>query len=251
MDLVTLFIVNQIAAKKEIKDPPKVAVLGSSKGGSRQKRTEPLVLPMSPCSPSQLSLIEGQPPYSVPKMRERKHVIPQGFKCRQLSPVLESAFSDNSASDYLPLITDPLSPFSSSASSGQGMFPPQQRSPTQLPPHCSPPPWDTSGLEQTKFQLFSQPRGMSNGVPWSCGPNPSLYQLETPTAAQSLFRSSEPANTDARNQTRHEVTFSLSQPADKEPMLDFTLNQSETEQQFEEDYFRGFRSEQREREGEY
>ncbi|KAL7370576.1 hypothetical protein ABVT39_004568 [Epinephelus coioides] len=255
MDLVTLFIVNQIAAKKEIKDPPKVAVLASSKGGSKHKRNESLVLPMSPCSPSQLSLVEGQPQNSVQGMRRRNNVIPQGFKCRQLSPVLESGFSDNSASDYLPPRTDPLSPFStSSASSGQGIFPLQlnlqQRgqTQTQLPPHCSPPPWDTSGLEQTKFQPFSQPRGMSNNVPWSCGSNPPLYQLETPTAAQVLFRSSVPDDTEARDKARHEVTFSLNQLEDKEPMLDFSLHQSDTEQQFEGDYFEGFRTEQCERE---
>ncbi|XP_037617238.1 uncharacterized protein LOC119483197 [Sebastes umbrosus] len=259
MDLVTLFIVNQIAAKKDIKDPPKVAVLGSSKGGSKHKRNEPLVLPMSPCSPSQLSLVEGsvQAQYSAQGTRKRKHVIPQGFKCRQLSPVLESAFSDNSASDYLTPITDPLSPFSStsSASSGQGMFPLQlnlqQRGQTQaqLPPRCSPRPWDTSGLEQTKFQPFSQPRGMTDCVPWSCGSNPPLYQLETPTAARVLFTSPEPDNTEAGDQARREVIFSLNQPEDKEPLLDFTLNQSETERQFEGDVFRGFSTEECERKG--
>ncbi|XP_078137643.1 uncharacterized protein redic1 isoform X2 [Sander vitreus] len=253
MDLMTLFIVNQIAAKKENKDPPKVAVLSSPKIGSKHKRNEPLVLPMSPCSPSQLCLVEGQPQYSVQGTRNRKHVIPQGFKCRQLSPVLESAFSDNSASDYLPPITDPLSPFSSStsASSGQvnlgqqvstGMFPLQRsQMQPQLPPHY------TSGLEQTK--PFSQPRGMTDRIPWSCGSNPAPYQLETPTAAPVLFRSSEPDNTEAhRDQARHEVTFCLNQPEDKEPMLDFTLNQSEAEQQFEGDVFRGFSTEECERE---
>ncbi|XP_030296636.1 uncharacterized protein redic1 isoform X2 [Sparus aurata] len=253
MDLVTLFIVNQIAAKKENKDPPKVAVLGSCKGRSQYKRNAPLVLPMSPCSPSQLDFVESQPQYSVQATGKNKHVIPRGFRCRQLSPVLESAFSDNSASDYLPPITDPLSPFSStsSASSGQGMFPqlnPQQRSQmrTQLPPHCSPRPWDTSGLEQTKFQPFSQPRGMTDSVPWSYGSNTTLYQLETPTAANVLFGSSEPDNTDNRNHARQEVTFSLDQPEDREQMLDFTFNQSETESQIEGDVFRGFSTEESE-----
>ncbi|XP_034719850.1 uncharacterized protein LOC117938963 isoform X1 [Etheostoma cragini] len=254
MDLMTLFIVNQIAAKKVNRDPPKVAVLSSPKL-SKHKRNESLVLPMSPCSPSQLCLVESQPQFSVQGTRNRKHVIPQGFKCRQLSPVLESAFSDNSASDYLPPITDPLSPFSSStsASSGQvnlgqrvsaGMFP-LQRSQTQpqLPPHY------TLGLDQTKFQPFSQPRGMTDCIPWSCGSNPGLYQLETPTAAQVLFRSPGPENTEAhRDRARHEVTFCLNQPEDKDPVLDFTLNQSEAEQQFDGDVFRGFSTEECERE---
>ncbi|KAM7378051.1 hypothetical protein PAMA_013109 [Pampus argenteus] len=245
LDLVTLFVVNQIAAKKENKDPPKVAVLSSCKGRSKHKRNEPVVLPMSPCSPSQLSLVESQPQYSVQGTRERKHVIPQWSKCQQLSPVLESTFSDNGASDYLPPIPDLLSPFSStsSASSRQGIFPLQlnlqQRSQTQTqtqpPPHCSPPPWDTSGLEETK------PRVMS----WSCGSNLAFYQPEKPTAAQILFGNPEPD--EARDSARHEVPFSLNQAGDKEPSLDFTLNQAESEQQFEEDVFRGFSNEEYDR----
>ncbi|CAK6949779.1 uncharacterized protein LOC122974860 isoform X2 [Scomber scombrus] len=249
MDLVTLFVVNQIAAKKEHKDPPKVAVFGSSEGRSKHKRNEPLVLPMSPCSPSKLSLVESQPQYSVQRSRKRTYVIPQGFKCGQLSPVLESAFSDISASEYLPPRGDLLSPFStSSVSSGQGIFPLplnlQLRGQTQAQPplQCSPSPWDTSGLEHTKFQTFFQPRGMRDGISWSSGSKPAFYQLETPTAAQVLFGSPEPNK--ARGLVRNQVTFSLNQVGDKEPVLDFTLNQSESEQQFEEDVFRGFSNEE-------
>nr|XP_020456920.1 uncharacterized protein C12orf40 homolog isoform X2 [Monopterus albus] len=256
MDLMTLFIVNQIAAKKEIKDPPKVTVLGSYKGGSKHKRNEPLVLPVIPCSPSQLSLVDSQSQYSIQGMRKRKNVIPQEFKCQQLSPVLESAFSDNSASDYLPPIADPLSPFSStsSVSSGQGVLPLQlnlqQRSQTQVqpPPNCSSPPWDTSGLEQAKFQPFSQPRGLTANIPWSCGSSPPLCELETPTAAQVLFGCPEPDKTEVRGSGGHEVRFAFNQPEDNEPMLDFMLHQLETEQQCEEDAFKGFSNEENERE---
>ncbi|XP_053271431.1 uncharacterized protein LOC128429173 [Pleuronectes platessa] len=247
IDLVTLFIVNQIAAKKQIKDLPKVAVLGSGRIGSR-KHNNPLVLPMSPCSPSQLILVESQSQCSVQGTRQKSHAVPQGFNCRQLSPVLESAFSDNSASDYRQTVNNPLSPFSSTskASSAQGMFPLKlnlrQRGQTQTQ---TPPPWDTSGLEQIKFQPFSHPRGMMDNMPWSCGSNPPLYQLETPTVEQVLFGSPEPDVTEAR----HEVNFSLNnQPEDKDPMMDFILNQSECEQQFEEDLFRGFVNEDNEKE---
>ncbi|CAJ1054412.1 uncharacterized protein LOC117805365 isoform X1 [Xyrichtys novacula] len=238
MDLVTLFIVNQIAAKKEKKDPPKVAVLGSGKFGSKHKRNEPLVLPMSPCSPSKLDLVESHHQYSF--QGKGKNVFPQGFKSRQLSPVFESAFSDNSASDYLPTKADSLSPFSSISS---GIFPFHQRNQThaQLPSTCSPPPWVTSELEHCKFQPFSQPRRMTDSIPQSDESNPLLYQLETPTASQVLFGSP-----DKEGHAAHEVVFSLNQSEDTEPMLDFTLNQSVTEQQFEDDVFRGFSSEDQE-----
>ncbi|XP_069375423.1 uncharacterized protein [Paralichthys olivaceus] len=250
MDLVTLLIVNQIAAKKENKDLPKVAVLSSGRRGSR-KQNNPLVLPMSPCSPSQLSLVESQSQCSGQGTRKKSHAIPQIFKCRQLSPVLESVFSDNSASDYRQNVTNPLSPFSStsSASSGQGMFQLKlnlrQRGQTRTQP---PPAWNNSGLEQIKFQPFSQPRGMTENMPWSCGSNPALYQLETPTAARVLFGSPEPEITEVRGRSRHEVSFYLNnQPEDKEPMINFILNQSECEQQFEEDIFRGFSNEDNEK----
>ncbi|XP_035465918.1 uncharacterized protein LOC118285967 isoform X5 [Scophthalmus maximus] len=246
VDLVTLFIVNQIATKKENKDLPKVAVLGSGRRGSN-RQNNPLVLPMSPCSPSQLSLVESQPQYSVHGMTKSRHVIPQGFRCQQLSPVLESPFSDNSASDYPPPTFARLSPFSSmsSASSCQGGVFPLKLSRRQLPPRCSPPPWVTSGMRHVQFQPFSQPRGMTDNLPWSCGSDPALYQQETPTAAQVLFGSPEPDVSDVRVR---DVSFSLDQTEDKESALDFTLHQSDAEQHFEEDVFRGFSNEDDEKE---
>ncbi|XP_061920592.1 uncharacterized protein LOC133661421 isoform X2 [Entelurus aequoreus] len=216
MDLLTLFVVNQIAAKKELKDPPSVSVL-SSKGRGKKRGIEPLVLPMSPCSPSQLSLVDSQPQYSIQGARA-KQIIPQAFKTRQFSPVLETTYSDNSVSDYLMPTVDPLSPFStSSSSSGQGRFYQQ----LQAQPHSQwpPSPWDTSGLDQNTFQPYCEPRPMT----WSSG----SYLATSPPS--QLFK-----------HARHEVT-SL-QPK-QEPMMDFTLNQMRGEQPFEEDVFMGFTNE--------
>ncbi|KAK2858857.1 hypothetical protein Q5P01_003477 [Channa striata] len=234
MDLVNLFVVNQIAAKKESKDPPKVAVFDGCKGAAKHRRNKPAVLPMSPCSPSQLSLAESPPHHSLQGMTRRKPVIPQGFKCRQLSPVMESAFSNNSASHTLQLLDDPLSPFSStsSASSDQsGIFLLQRsfQQKSQNPPdqpHRSPPPWDTFRQEWTEA------RNMTSNSPWSCGSNPHLQQPMIPTAVQFLFESPEP-----------------DQSEDKQCVFDFMLNQSGIEQQFEEDVCRGFNTEEYEREG--
>nr|XP_008296184.1 PREDICTED: uncharacterized protein LOC103369284 [Stegastes partitus] len=159
---------------------------------------------------------------------------------------MESAFSDNSASDYLPLIPGPSSPFSSnsSASSRQGVFPLQLKlqKQNQFQPsiHYSPAPWDTSGRQQDMFQPFSQPRGMTDAVPWSCGSN--FFQLETPTAAQVLFGSTD--ETEAGDRSEQTTTFCLNQPEDDESILDFMLNQSDTRQQFEEDVFSGFSHEE-------
>ncbi|XP_029350721.1 uncharacterized protein LOC115036617 isoform X2 [Echeneis naucrates] len=183
--------------------------------------------------------------YSFQETRNRMQVIPQRFKYQQLSPVLESALSDHSASDYLPPTADHLSPFSStsSAPSGQGIFPLELRSQTrtQLPPQRSPPPWDTSGLEQIKLQHFSHSREMTDNFVWSCGSNLPLHQLETPTSTQVLFGS--PDETELRD------GFCFNQPEDKGPIFDFTLNQ--LEQQFEEDPFRGFSNEEYESEASY
>ncbi|KAM6961569.1 uncharacterized protein redic1, partial [Tautogolabrus adspersus] len=125
----------------------------------------------------------------------------------------------------------------------KGMFSLQQGNKTQTQYYSSPP-WDTSTLEQTKFQPFSQARGMMDSTPWSNRSNPPLYQLETPTAAQALFGSPEKYITEVNDHAEHQVTFTLKQPKDTEPVLDFTLHQAEMEQQFQEDVFRGFSTEE-------
>ncbi|XP_054656370.1 uncharacterized protein LOC129194890 isoform X5 [Dunckerocampus dactyliophorus] len=224
MDLLTLFVVNQIAAKKEHTDPPLVSV-PSSKGRGKKRGMEPLVLPMSPCSPSQLSLVDGQPQYSIQGERMRQ-IDPQAVKIRKLSPVLESAYSDNSGSDYLPPIVDPLSPFSSSSSSsGQGRFSLQLQA--QPPSQWLPSPWDTSGPDQNTFQPYFEPRLMTEGIKWSSGSN-----LATPPNAKIFV---------ASKHSRHEVTL-LHQ--EQEPMQDFTVNQTRGEQHFEEDVFQGLSTEE-------
>lgn len=59
------------------------------------------------------------------------------------------------------------------------------------------------------------------------------------------------SNNKARDHARHEATFSVSKPEDRESMLHFTLNQSDSELQIEEDIFRGFGAKECKREGEH
>lgn len=58
------------------------------------------------------------------------------------------------------------------------------------------------------------------------------------------------SNTKARDSTRQEVNFSVNQPEETEPVLDFTLNSSENELQLDEDIFSGFCAEEYEYEKE-
>ncbi|XP_014870635.1 uncharacterized protein redic1 isoform X3 [Poecilia latipinna] len=237
-DLLTLFVVNQIASKKTNQEPPKVAVFGRSKG-AKPWRNEPLVLPMSPCSPSNLSLADSPAQFSFQEIRKIKSS--QRITNGRLSPVLESGFSDNSASDYLPH-TSP----STSFASGRGLFPlqtnEQKQSLTlsQPLPHYSPPPWDTSALQQAEFQPFSQPRGMTNPISWSVRSNPPSFQLETPTPSHVLFRSPKPDKTEAGGHGGHSGPFCLDQLETNQPTLDFPISQSEPIHLFEENIFTMF-----------
>ncbi|XP_062338584.1 uncharacterized protein LOC134037367 isoform X9 [Osmerus eperlanus] len=240
VDLVTLFIVNQIASKKENSELPKITHLNDNRGCVGLIKGEPLELPMSPCSPSRLSLVESQPQYSFHGIRKRKHCFPEGFKCQQLSPVLESNLSDNSASDYqLAHIADTLSPFSSSSSaSSSGLFPLQLRGQAQLfplqlrgqtQPQRSPRPRGATS-EKAQFRPFSQPRGVRESPPGGAGPEGSPRFHQTPSLSTVLFGSTGSDSTETRNEDIHTLGFSLNQP-DTEELLR------------EEEPFRGFSNE--------
>ncbi|XP_020569759.1 uncharacterized protein C12orf40 homolog isoform X3 [Oryzias latipes] len=252
-DLMTLLIVNQIATKKANQDPPKVTVFGSSKKSLKHRRNEALVLPMSPGSPSKLFLADSQPHYSFQGMQTRKTLNHQGFKCGQLSPVLESAFSDNSASDYLPPRTDLPSPSSSasSLSSGRGIFQFQMNpekeshSQAQVIVQRSPLPWDD--MQQSRqFQPFSQPRSMTEACCWSNTSEPPLFQIQTSSPAQGFFGSPEPDRSEGEV-CRMNTDIFPTQPEDEG--LDFTLSQEDPEHATHQDVFKRFCQDENGREG--
>ncbi|XP_053717383.1 uncharacterized protein LOC128756766 isoform X2 [Synchiropus splendidus] len=220
MDLLTLFVVNQIASKKENKEPPKVALFSGGKG-SKKKQKQPLVLPMSPGSPSKLSLMDAQS-CSFPGPPQ-KYVIPQRFKYQQLSPVLESAFSDISASDY-----QRSSPFSSKSSASSGRVSLQlnllQRS--QQSPLCQPSPWGTSVLERTEFPPLSEPRGTCAEASWKT--SFTLVPQHSPSA--DLLPCS------VAQERPGEADFALHQTLFQEPTLEFITGQeADNENLFVED----------------
>uniref|UniRef100_A0AAY5LB15 Uncharacterized protein n=1 Tax=Esox lucius TaxID=8010 RepID=A0AAY5LB15_ESOLU len=250
MDLVNLFIVNQIAIKKENKDQTNITHITDERG-AKTMRVRTLELPMSPCSPSKLCLVESQPLYSVQAARKRKHCIPDGFKhCipdgfkgRQLSPVLESNMSDTSGLDYQHQSQDTLSPFSSAlslvSSSGPGLSSLQQRA--QIQPHCSPLPWDNRTLDEAQFRPFSQPGGRECAS-WARGFNASQYQLSTCSVPRGLF-GTEPALPGSRDHVLNSMEFSIKPVEGRHHAVDFSLrdqtidssfNQSDSEERHEE-----------------
>ncbi|XP_049616208.1 uncharacterized protein [Syngnathus scovelli] len=216
MDLVTLFVVNQIATKKELKDPAPVSVLSSKGGRKKPNVNNPLVLPMSPGSPSQLILVESQPQCRVQDY-PAKQIIPQSFKIRQPSPVAECSFSDNIASDYLSPIAETFNPFSSS-SSGR-IFPQEEHN--QPLPGWSFTPWETSD-QNTPFHV---PGGLGEDIVWSSNPaTPSGAFFGTPKSSI--------------HHPRSEDTFLSHLSQMEPPTLDFTLNPTWSEQPFETDIFK-------------
>ncbi|XP_056603868.1 uncharacterized protein LOC130420553 isoform X2 [Triplophysa dalaica] len=153
MDLLTLFIVNQIASKKMHSGKPKMNLF--NKKETKKTLNEPLELPMSPCSPSKLNLVTSQPQYMVtansdvdtPGFKVGKHQISNEFKFKPLSPLLESNLSDVSGSEKQPHILNTVSslpdPFSIQSKPASHVSP-------SLPSQENPDP------DSMKFVPFSQ-----------------------------------------------------------------------------------------------
>ncbi|XP_062852543.1 uncharacterized protein LOC134316035 [Trichomycterus rosablanca] len=136
MDLLTMFIVNQIALKKEHHSCKlKITHLPDSKKTHKSIGVEPLELPMSPCSPSRLSLAQSDPHYSEDTLgwKKRKQLLDE-YKFKMLSPLLETNLSENSASECQNRAQDGASSFSSAVSSNVVNL---QSRPTTLIP-CQP-----------------------------------------------------------------------------------------------------------------
>ncbi|XP_067284505.1 uncharacterized protein [Pseudorasbora parva] len=166
MDLLTLFIVNQIASKKEQTDKPKISSLI---GPTRTKKAvnEPLTLPMSPCSPSKLNLDTSPPHNSVgtPGFKIKKHRLSEELKFTPLSPVLESNLSDLSGSE------SQHQPSSTSAGSSDPIQPkPTPHLPSSLPSRENP-----DNIKNTpKNVSFSQPSKLNK--PWTVAFNEAPEQ---------------------------------------------------------------------------
>ncbi|XP_056311217.1 uncharacterized protein LOC130222714 [Danio aesculapii] len=101
MDLLSLFIANQLASKKEPTNKP---IINRWNGPNETKQVwrNPSQIPQSSCPPSgpKLSLVTNQKPKSVnrPGFKLRKHRSSKYFQSK-LSPLVESNMSDGSGSD--------------------------------------------------------------------------------------------------------------------------------------------------------
>ncbi|XP_026779342.3 uncharacterized protein LOC113532250 [Pangasianodon hypophthalmus] len=172
MDLLTMFIVNQIALKKEHTGKPKLTHLPKSKGIHKSMGGESLELPMSPCSPSRLSLAESESHYSDQTLglKKRKHSFLEEFRFKTLSPLLETNLSDNSTSACQHRVQGSVGSFSSASPSSSEAFNLQSR-PTV---HISPPP-----PTESRCTKPAQPMGVCEYNPWTVP-----YQTE---ASQTSF----------------------------------------------------------------
>ncbi|XP_051748051.1 uncharacterized protein LOC127511324 isoform X2 [Ctenopharyngodon idella] len=214
MDLLTLFIVNQIASKKEQTGKPKINRLIGAKR-TKKALNEPLELPMSPCSPSKLNLVASQPQYSVdtPGFKIRKHRLSEEFKFKPLSPVLESNLSDISGSE------NQQQPSSTSADSSDPIQPkPTPHVPSPLPSRDNP---DNMKKNTPQYVSFSQPAKLNN--PWKVASNeaPDQDPPHNSLVVGTQFESTLP-NPEMGEHSVTSVLYPLSSEQPEEPLfIDF------------------------------
>ncbi|XP_077450414.1 uncharacterized protein redic1 isoform X1 [Stigmatopora argus] len=239
LDLVSHHVANQITKKKEVKD--RLALVVRSKGGKKQG-TNHLILPMSPGSPSRLSLDESQSQCrykrymkSCPTSINLNHVSLQGEMRRDIPPgskiqeslVVERSSLNPGTPDYTPHFADSVSFFTSSPHlSGHAGRIIQQEEHAQLFPRWSPRPWEGTNLDQNMFPPFSEPEAMTKDFMLSSTPAIPLTSIFGPQhAAMQDLRSENPF-------MNHVSQF--------ESPVDFTQKQRESKQQCDEDIFEGF-----------
>ncbi|XP_077570073.1 uncharacterized protein LOC144194722 isoform X2 [Stigmatopora nigra] len=221
LDLVSHHVANQITKKKEVKD--RLALVVGSKGGKKQG-TNPLILPMSPGSPSRLSLDESQSQCSL--QGEMRRDIPPGSKIQE-SLVVERSSLNPGTPDYTPHFADSVSFFTSSPHlSGHAGNIIQQEEHAQLFPRWSPRPWEGTNSDQNMFPPFSEPGPVTKDFMLSSTPAIPLTSIFGPLhAAVQDLRSENPF-------MNHVSQF--------ESPVDFTQKQRESKQQCDEDIFEEF-----------
>ncbi|XP_055047103.2 uncharacterized protein [Misgurnus anguillicaudatus] len=226
VDLLTLFIVNQIASKKKHNGKPKMNFFNANE--TKTTLNEALELPMSPCSPSNLDLVTSQPQYSAHDsdtvdthgFNIRKHCISKEFKFKPLSPLLESNLSDLSGSENQPHIQNTISPFPPTTGSSESfhMQPgPSSHVSSSLP--CR----ENSDSNSTKFELFSQPMTSANAWTDVSG---DANGLQNSSVADILFGITLP-NTDTAEQSAYSGLYPASPLKSSEQLeeplfIDFT-----------------------------
>ncbi|XP_073669789.1 uncharacterized protein [Paramisgurnus dabryanus] len=221
VDLLTLFIVNQIASKKKHNGKPKINFFNANE--TKPTLNETLELPMSPCSPSNLDLVTSQPQYSAhdsdtvdtPGFNIRKHCVSKEFKFKPLSPLLESNLS---GSENQPHIQNTISPFPPTTGSSESFQPgPASHVSSSLP--CR----ENSDPNTTKFELFSQP--MTSANPWT-DVSDDANGLQNSSVADILFGITLP-NTDTAGQSAYSGLYPTSPLKSSEQLeeplfIDFT-----------------------------
>ncbi|KAF5906800.1 hypothetical protein DAT39_003451, partial [Clarias magur] len=148
MDLLTMFIVNRIALKKE------------HAGMKKSVAGKTLELPMSPCSPSRLSLAESESLFSDQSLslKKRKPSLLDEFKLKTMTPLVESNLFDNSTPANQHWVQGSVGSFSSTLPSLSESFNLRSRPAAHI---ASSPPTESHCTK------YAQPVGMCEYNSWT------------------------------------------------------------------------------------